>query len=204
MATLTAGGLITIIRDECVNELGDIGDTETEQNDALYRFLNIILRKRARQAYIVAFSDALTISADGYQAFVRGAIAVKDEIYEPQGLFTSSTTVAVQKRTAWDAPTGWIHEDPYSQIHTKGISGSHVLKYLRYPANVSVTGDTLEFPQAGYWDLIYDVAGMVKLVKNFVDEAAAIRGIATGKASVKAGIASKGTNSAPPSMTDAE
>lgn len=204
MAKLTAGELITIIRDECANELGDIGNGEVQQNEALYRFLNIVLRKRARQAFIVAFSDSLTIALDGYQAFVRGSTAIVDEMYEPQGLYTSPATVQVQKRTAWDAPTGWIHEDPYSQIHTKGVSGSHVLKYLRYPANVALTGDTVEFPQAGYWDLIYDVASMVKLVKNAYDEAAAVRNIATGTAAVKASTAAKGTNSAPPSPLDKE
>lgn len=204
---LTAGELIDIIRDECAMELGDLGNSETEQNDTLYRFLNVVLRKRVRQAFKVAFSDSLTISADGYQTFLRGSVDVTTELYEPQGVFPYSggaDGVAAQKRTSWEAPTGWIHEDAYSQIHTRGLSGSYRLKYLRYPANVSASGDVLEYPQAGYWDLIYDVASMVKLIKNAYDESIAVRNLATGTASVKASTSSKGTNSSPPSPLDKE
>lgn len=190
------------IRTLAVNEIEDMGTDTTSQNEAIFRFVNIVLDKRVRQAYNVAFSDPLNITTDGYQTFQRGGMNVTD-LYEPLGLYDANNKQTL-KRTAWDQPKGWWRESDNLQIHTKGMTGNHTLKYIRYAAPVNSQNDIVEYPRAGKWDLIFDVVRLCKLPKNFYDEAAAMGALATGTATVKASIAAKGTNSAPPSPTDKE
>lgn len=195
-------GVLDDIRTLAANELGDLGDDATTQNAAIFRFVNIILDKRVRQAYNVAFCDPLNIVSDGYQTFMKGAVAVTD-MYEPLGIYGPAGD-QTQKRMSYDAPNGWLRESDNLNIHTKGMTGSHILKYIKYPAAITASTDTVEFPRAGKWDLIFDVVGLCKLPKNYYEEFAAIKGRATGTSTVKASIAAKGTNSSPPSMTDKE
>jgi len=194
--------ILTDIRTLAVNELGDLADDETTQNAAIFRLVNIVLDKRARQAYNVEYSDALNIVADGYQTFQRSSVAITD-MYEPLGIY-GPTNHQTLKRKSWDAPSGWIREADNLGVHTKGLTGNHTLKYIRYPAAVTASSDTVEFPRAGKIDLIMDVISQIKLIKNFYDESNAIAAKATGTATVKASIAAQGTNSAPPSETDRE
>lgn len=190
------------IRTLAANEIEDLGSDSTTQNAAIFRFVDIVLDKRVRQAYNVAFSDVLNITSDGFQTFQRGATTITD-LYEPLGLYDSNNRQTL-KRTAWDAPNGWWRESDNLEIHTKGLTGNHTLKYIRYPTAITVSGDTVEYPRAGKWDIIFDVVRLCKMPKNFYEEAAAMGALATGTATVKASISAKGTNSAPPSMTDKE
>jgi hypothetical protein len=190
------------IRTLSANELEDLGSDSDTQNAAIFRFTNIILDKRVRQAYNVAFSDPLTIAADGFQTFLKDTVAVTD-MYEPLGIYGPSGTQTL-KRTSWDAPDGWWRESDNLSIHTKGLTGANTLKYIRYATAVSASTDTVEYPRAGKWDLIYDVVAMVKLIKNYYQESDYIKAKATGTATVKASISAKGSNSAPPSPVDRE
>ena len=194
--------ILTPIRNLAVNELGDLADDEGSQNEAIFRFVTIVLRKRARQAYNAAFSDTLNITADGFQTFLKDAVAVTD-LFEPLAVYDNAGR-ATNKRTAFDAPIGWWRESDNLNIHTKGMTGNHQMKYIRYPLLVDAAGDTVEYPLAGQWDLIMDVVALIKLPKNFYQEFDAIKKEATGTATVKASIAAKGTNSSPPSLTDRE
>lgn len=192
------------IRRLSVNELGDIGNSEIEQNEAIFSFTNIVLDKRARQAYIEEFSDALNITADGDYTFLLSGVAITD-LYEPLAVHvTNKYGKPIQTRTAFDAPTGWRRESNNQPVNIRGVTGLHVLKYLRYPAQITASTDPVEFPRAAKWDLIFDVVGMVKQVKNYYDEATAMRNLATGTATVKASISSRGSNSGPPSILDKE
>lgn len=192
------------IRRLSVNELRDIGNSEIEQNDAIFSLTNIVLDKRARQAYIEEFSDALNITADGDYTFLLSGVAITD-LYEPLAVHvTNKYGKPIQTRTAFDAPTGWRRESDNQPVNIRGVTGLHVLKYLRYPAQITASTDPVEFPRAAKTDIIMDVVSLVKLVKNYYDESNAIKAKATGTATVKASIAAKGTNSAPPSMTDKE
>jgi hypothetical protein len=196
--------ILTTIRDLAANELGDLADNETAQNAAIFRFVNTVMDKRARQAYIEEFSDALNITADGDYTFLRNSVAIID-LYEPLAVHvTDKYGRTIQSRTSFEAPTGWRRESDNQQMNIRGVSGLHVLKYLRYPAAVDASGDTVEFPRAAKSDIIMDVVALCKLPKNMYSEFDAIKKEATGTATVKASIAAKGTGSAPPSLTDRE
>jgi len=190
------------IRSLAVNELDDLGADLTTQNEVIFRFTNIVLDKRARQAYNVAFSDPLNITTDDYQTFQKDAVDIED-MYEPLGIYGPTGAQALNRKS-WDAPMGWIREADNLLIHTKGLTGNHTLKYIRYPAAITASSDTVEYPRAGKVDLIMDVVSLCKLPKNFYQESEAMAARATGTATVKASIAAKGTNSAPPSPTDKE
>lgn len=186
------------------NEIEDLGRDVNSQNAAIFRFTNIVMEKRARQAYIVEWSDPLNIAADGKQTFLRNGIPITD-LYEPLGMNMSTNFGAqVPKRYSFETSNGWIHEADNTPIDTRGLTGSYVLKYLRYPAKITAVTDTVEFPRAAKWDLIFDVVALCKLPKNYYEEFAAIKSRATGTTTVKAAIAAKGTNSAPPSILDRE
>lgn len=196
--------ILTTIRDLAVNELGDLGDTDTNQNAAIFRFVNVVLDKRCRQAYIEEFSDALNITADGDYTFVRNSVDITD-LYEPLAVHvTDKYGRTIASRTSFESPTGWRRESDNQLMNIRGVTGLHVLKYLRYPAQIDASTDTVEFPRAAKWDLIFDVVALCKLPKNQYDEFGAIKSRATGTATVKASIAAKGTGSAPPSLTDRE
>lgn len=196
--------ILTTIRDLAVNELGDLGDTEEAQNAAIFRFVNVVLDKRARQAYIEEFSDALNITTDGDYTFLRGTVAITD-LYEPLGVHvTDKYGRTIQPRTSFEATPGWRRESDNQLMNIRGVTGLHVMKYLRYPASVDASTDTVEFPRAGKWDIIFDVVALSKLPKNYYQEYDAIKKEATGTATVKASISAKGTNSSPPSMIDRE
>lgn len=196
--------ILSDIRSLAVNELGDLADDETSQNEVIFRFVNIVLDKRARQAYIEEFSDALNITADGDYTFLLNSVSITN-MYEPLGVHvTNKYGRTITSRTSFEAPTGWRKESENQLINIRGVTGLHVLKYLRYPSAVTASGDTVEFPRAAKWDIIMDVVALVKLPKNYYAEYDAIKKEATGTATVKASIAAKGTNSAPPSLADRE
>lgn len=196
--------ILSDIRSLAVNELGDLADDETSQNEVIFRFVNIVLDKRARQAYIEEFSDAVNITADGDYTFLLSAVSISN-MYEPLGVHvTNKYGRTITARTSFEAPIGWRRESENQLINIRGVTGLHVLKYLRYPAAVTSSSSTVEFPRAAKWDIIMDAVALIKLPKNYYQEFDAIKKEATGTATVKASIAAKGTNSAPPSLTDRE
>jgi hypothetical protein len=197
--------ILSTIRTLTQNELGDLGDSETEQNNAIFGFTNVVLRKRARQAYQTQWSDVLNITTNGYQTFNANGSLIAD-LYEPLMLYNVSGSREAQtaKRPSFDIGNGWFRDAENQSIHTYGLTGNHKLHYIRYPAVISVSSDTIEFPKAGQWDLIMDVVALCKLPKNFYQEYDAVKKNATGTATVKASMAARGTNSAPPSIADKE
>lgn len=190
------------IRTLAANEIEDLGSDSTTQNAAIFRFVNMVLDKRARQAYNVAFSDTLNIAADGYQTFKKDTSDITD-LYEPLDIY-GPTGTQTAKRTSYDGPKGWWRESDNLEIHTKQLTGDHTLKYIRYAATITTSTDTIEYPRAGKADLIYDVVALVKLIKNFYQESDAIKARATGTATTRAAIDAKGSISAPPSVADKE
>lgn len=190
------------IRTLAVNELDDLSPDPDAQNQAIFRFVNIVLDKRARQAYNVETSDPLTISGDGYQSFLKGGNPIED-MYEPLGLYDAQGRQAY-RRTTWDSLKGWWREADNQMIHTKGLNGEYTLKYIRYPSHVTSESSAVEFPRAGKWDLIYDVVGMIKLIKNFYEESEYVKRQATGIATTKASEAAQGSMFDPPSRDDRE
>ena len=196
--------ILPIIRNLAANELSDLNNDEAEQNAAIFRFVNVVLQKRARQAYIEEFSDALTLVGDDDYTFQLDSTDITN-LYEPLGIYiTNKYGKTVRKRTSFEDTSGWIREADNQKINIRGFTGAHVLKYLRYPAEVDDSTDSVEFPLAAKWDIIMDVVALAKLPKNYYQEFDAVKKEATGTATVKASIAAKGTNSAPPSLTDRE
>lgn len=186
------------------NELDDLGNSEAEQNETIYRFMNVSMEKRARQAYIEEFSDPLTIAGDGDYTFKRGGVDI-DDLYEPLSVHVATKYgKGITPRTNFESTIGWRRESPNQPIDIRGITGEHVLKYLRYPKPITASSDVVEFPRAAKMDLIMDVVALCKLPKNYYQEYDAIKKEATGTATVKAAISAKGTNSSPPSLLDRE
>lgn len=194
--------ILGVIRTLAVNELDDLSPDPNEQNDKIIEFTNVVLRKRVRQAYNVDTSDPLTISGDGYQTFLKSGNPIT-EMYEPLGLYDTQGRQAY-RRTTWDSLRGWWREGDNQPIHTKGITGDYTLKYIRYPAKVTSISDPVEFPLAGQWDLIYDVVGLIKLIKNFYEESDYVKKQATGITTTKASERAQGSMFDPPSRDDRE
>jgi len=195
--------ILPIIRKLAEMELEDLGTDESTQNSIICQLTTVVLRKRARQAYLVETSDTLDITSDGYQTFLKNGQPITD-MYEPLGIYGPLGYLAL-KRSSWDAPEGWWREAENQPIHTKRMTGVHYLKYLRYPKPVASQNDTVEFPLAGQWDLIMDVVALCKLPKNFYQEYDAVKKNATGTATIKATINARGsTNWSPPSEKDKE
>jgi hypothetical protein len=46
------------------------------------------------------------------------------------------------------------------------VAGNYTLKYVKYPARVSIGSDPIEFPPSGYDVLIKEVIALIKYSKN--------------------------------------
>lgn len=167
MANLyNAGQLATIIKKLCAMDLEEIGSDDDTQNTHIFQFMNIILMKLARMAYNVEFSDAKTISTDGYVTFQLNGTDI-DNLYEPLTIVdTTPLENEMQKRTSYSGPKGWWRESNNLGIHVRGITGSYKMKYIRYPKLITLTTDTVELPPSGYDALIKDVVSLIKLAPN--------------------------------------
>jgi hypothetical protein len=157
-----AGQLASII--EKMSEM-DVYDLGEDPSTYIYYYLNIAMMKLARVAYQVKFSDALAISGDGYKTFQIAGTDISD-VFEPMVIYDSNE-VEVQKRTAYSAPKGWWRESDNLPIHVRGLAaGNYTLKYVKYPARVSIASDPIEFPPSGYDVLIKEVIASIKYSKN--------------------------------------
>lgn len=160
-----AGQLATIIKKLVQMDLEELGPDDDTQNSYIFQFMNIIMMKMARMAYNVEFSDAKTISADGYVTFQLNGTDISN-MFEPLTVYDASDN-EMQKRTSYSAPKGWWRESNNLGIHVRGLtSGSYKVKYIRYPALVTLTTDTVEIPPSGYDALIKDVVSLIKLAPN--------------------------------------
>jgi hypothetical protein len=161
-----AGQLATIILKAAEMDVPDLGADSTTQNSYIYQFLNLVLMKYARVAYVEMFSDAMSIAADGYVKFTTGNILIND-MFEPEKLLDMANNEAeIQKRTSYSAPRGWWRGAQNQDIHVRGLLGSYKLVYLKYPARVTIDTDTIEFPPSGYDLLVKEVVSMIKWAKN--------------------------------------
>lgn len=196
--------ILTTIRDLAVNELEDLDESESVQNDAIYRFVNIVMRKRAKQANNVQWSDALSIASNGYQTFLVSAVAISN-MFQPLMVWDmTAREKQTRQRNSFDGGNGWYREADNQLIHTYGLTGSHKLQFIRYPATITASSDTVEMPLSGQWDVVFDVAKLIKYPKNFYNEADAMGKQATGIATVKASIAAQGKGNPNPDLNDKE
>lgn len=166
MANLyNAGQLATIIKQLAANDIQDLGNDDA-QNSFIFQYMNIIMWELAKIAELTTYSDALTINSDGYVSFLKGGVSVDNTMFEPKVLYNASD-VAQTKRTSFDAPTGWIREAQDLQIHVKGLTaGAYTLKYLRYPKQVTVPTDVIEFASSANATICKEVVALIKLSKN--------------------------------------
>lgn len=160
-----AGQLASYIIKMSEMDVADLGATESAQKGYIYPYLNMAMWELARLAYNVKFSDPLNISSNGYKTFQLNSADITD-MYEPMVIYNSSD-VQQQKRTAYDAPTGWWKESNNLEIHVKGLTpGSYTLKYIKYPNPVTLDSDVVEFPPSGYLTLAKKVISLIKYSKN--------------------------------------
>lgn len=164
-AIYNAGQLATIIKKLAQMDVEELGPDDDTQNSYIFQFMNVVMLKMARMAYNVEFSDAKTISADGYVTFQLNGVDIAN-LFEPQTLLDASEN-EVMHRTSYSAPKGWFRESNNLSVHVRGLtSGSYKLRYIRYPALVTLTTDTVEIPPIGYDALIKDVISLIKLAPN--------------------------------------
>lgn len=161
-----AGQLATIILKAAEMDVPDLGADSTTQNSYIYQFLNLVLMKYARVAYVETFSDTLAISTNGYVQFMTGNALITD-MFEPEKILDMDNGEAeVQKRTSYSAPSGWWRGAQNQDIHVRGLSGNYKLVYLKYPARVTLDTNVIEFPPSGYDMLVKEVVSMIKWAKN--------------------------------------
>ena len=167
----TAGQLFTIIKDICQNEMDDLGADLDSQKEAVFRLINLCSWALPRIHYLVSYSDAKTISADGYVTFQKDASDISN-LFEPM-MILDENDKRMQQRTSEDAPCGWYRASHNQEIHIRGFSysrplvaGAYTLKYLKYPKQITLETDSLEIAPSGYQQLVYDVAKMIKLTRN--------------------------------------
>lgn len=157
---MIASELATIIKKIAVSDVAELGNSDSAQNTYIYDYLSRALRELAAIAFVTRVSDALNITADGYQTFLRSSVAI-DDLYEPLRILNSSGTETA-RRVSYSAPTGWFRESHNSSIHTKNMTGNHTLHYKAYPAKVTADGSTVEFPDSGFMGLCFWTAAMIK------------------------------------------
>lgn len=167
-----AGELASIIIKANEKDIEDLGGDLDSQQSYIFKFMNIAMWKLAKLAERVEYSDALTLSADGFVTFTKSGQPI--ELFEPKTIYMPSGQ-PMNKRTSDEAPLGWWKEAETVDIHVRGfglttnqklVTGDYVLKYLRYPKKVTLPTDNIDFPPAGYDALIKEVSAMVKLPKN--------------------------------------
>lgn len=163
-AIYNAGQLATIIKKLVQMDLEELGPDDDTQNSYIFQFMNVIMLKMARMAYNVEFSDAKTISADGYVTFQLNGSDIAN-LFEPMTLLDANNAEVI-KRTSYSAPKGWFREANNLGVHVRGLIGTYTLKYIRYPKLVTLTTDTVEIPPIGYDALIKDVISLIKLAPN--------------------------------------
>lgn len=168
-----SGQLATIIKKLGENDIEDLGADDDSKNTFIFYYLNIAMWKLARLAYNVANSDAKNLTTDGYVTFQRNGADIAD-LFEPLMIFDPNGR-QVMKRSADDAPIGWWREAQNMEVHIKGFSaagaqklpaGNYQLKYIKYPKQVTLPDDAVEFPPSGYDSLIKEVLALIKYSKN--------------------------------------
>jgi hypothetical protein len=168
----TAGDVMTLVQQMRANDIADIGDDSIAQQNYLVTVINRALKELAHIAYRTKVSDSLDITVDGYQTFMASSSPITD-LYSPLRILDASGN-EVNRRSSFSATKGWWRESDAAQIHTKGISGVHTLHYVAYPASVSGTGSTLDFPESGLMALAFWVCGIVLESRNAWEEANAM------------------------------
>lgn len=176
-----AGQLATIIKQLAQNDIQDLGNDDA-QNSFIFQYLNIIMWELAKIAELTTYSDALAISGNGYVTFLKGGVSIDNTMFEPKVLYNASN-VAQTKRTSFEQNNGWIREAQDLQIHVQGLTaGSYTLKYLRYPKQVTVASDVIEFASSANATICKQVVALIKLSKN------SYAGFQTMDAAAKAGM----------------
>jgi|GEM_PF-2479706 len=167
-----AGQLASIIRKLGEMDIEDLGSDTDSQNTYIFYYMNLAMWELARLANQVKYSDMKTISADGYVTFQQNGADITN-MFEPLMIFGPNGK-PVPKRTADDAPLGWWREAENQEIHIRGFSaasqplqsGQYQLKYIKYPKQVTLETDTVEFPPSGYMTLVKKTLSLIKYSKN--------------------------------------
>jgi hypothetical protein len=159
-----SGQLASIIQKLGEMDIQDLGNDDATQKSNIYRFMSVAMLKHARLAYLEETTDLLNIAADGYQAFLKSGEAIKN-MFEPLTVLDSLGN-ETRQRTSFTGSKGWYRESFNKDVHTKGLTGVHSLRYLRYPNPVTQDGDTIDFPPSGYDVLIKEVLAMIKYTRN--------------------------------------
>lgn len=194
-----AGQLAAAIKQMAQNDVPDLGN-DTAQNNFIFLYLNLALTELARLAFLVTYSDTLAVTTTGWYDFLKNAASIQTTLFEPQLIlpFPESGSTSYIKRTSYEAPVGWWRESQDQGVHIKGLeAGNYTLKYLRYPKQITIATDIVEFPTSGNATLCKTVVGMIKLSKNSYAGMQALDSSAKQSmgAAAQGSISAKGTNS---------
>jgi hypothetical protein len=207
MNTWNAGQILTVVRTINKMDIDYLGPDQSTQDQTLIQFMNVALWKLARLMYNTEISDVLTVSGDGPVTFQKGQAPVTN-MFEPLRIVDVSSGSEMPKRQAFTSARGWYCEGPNQPIDIRGFTGDFQLHYIRYPRQVTQASDPVDCPESGYHALIQEISALVKLTKNFYDEAAAAQNNAQVgyPAITQAAISARGPSSGgnPPSFRDAD
>jgi hypothetical protein len=170
-----AGQLASIIIKLGEKDIDDLGSDVDSQQSYIFYYMNLAMMELAKLADVSVESDAMALSSDGIVTFTRSGSAITD-MFEPKRImYTQGSTIkTLQKRTADEAPIGWWRESQNSDIHIRGFAATsqplpattYTLKYLKYPKQVTIATDEVEFSPSGYMTLIHRVLSLIKYAKN--------------------------------------
>lgn len=198
----TADQLATIIKMACKKDVIDLGE-DADQDFYIFEWINLYLFQYAKKIRKTKTSDALVVTGNGYVTFLSNSQPITD-LYEPQ-LMLDPTDKAVTPRSSFDNGNGWFHEDAFSDIHIRGLTGTYRLKYIKYPDKITLGTQIPECSPAAYGELISWVCAKIKLTKNYYSESQALMADANSVklAAVKASVSALGTNQQKPGADDA-
>lgn len=199
-----AGQLASIIIKLGEKDIDDLGSDVDSQQSYIFYYMNLAMMELVKLADVSVESDAMSLSADGVVTFTRSGTPITD-LFEPKRImYTEVGTIkTLAKRTADEAPSGWWRESQNSDIHIRGFTvtpkplpaTTYTLKYLKYPKQVTIESDEIEFAPSGYMTLIHRVLSLIKYAKNSYGGADFMDGKAKSgyNNTVQAAISARGT-----------
>jgi hypothetical protein len=159
--SFNVGDIVTMIKKESKMNLAQLGNTDAAQNIYIFYYLTQALWKYAGLINRKKTSDPLVVVTNGYVTFQKDAQNIQD-MYAPYRILVGTEMgQPFNKRTAFDAPTGWMKETANDPIHIKGV-GTYVLQYKAYHAKIVNDTQELDIPQTSYDLIQYETIGKIK------------------------------------------
>lgn len=170
----TADQLIANVQQICLMDMAYLGENDTVRKTVMYDYLSLAMHALAKNANQVAYTDTLTISADGAATFKVSGVNV-DDMFQPLRVIDTGSGQEARHSQSFAFTNGWFWDGSAQSLYVKGLRGTFSLHYVKYPAWITAGSQIPEFPPSGYMSLIYETAALIKQSKNYYEEANAMK-----------------------------